>query len=156
MVGIRRSKPATMLALPATATPLLRPRSRSSWLKPCQSGASNGVHAQISRKVRTVFRIVISVNQTLWREATAPPSMRLMSRHNRTMLSPSTLNWIPAKLNSSLVLEIAAGRYISAASSCGRDHRGEVLNYVVGRAHNGSARWQPIPNSDWTSRPCDL
>src|SRR5258707_4111030 len=39
----RRSQPATMSALPATATPLLRPRSRSSWLIVRQSGASNGV-----------------------------------------------------------------------------------------------------------------
>src|SRR5260370_3114171 len=39
----RRSQPATMSALPATATPLLRPRSRSSWLIVRQSGAPNGV-----------------------------------------------------------------------------------------------------------------
>src|SRR5258708_10984219 len=37
------SQPATMSALSATATPLLRPRSRSSWLILRQSGASNGV-----------------------------------------------------------------------------------------------------------------
>src|SRR6266545_3747587 len=39
----RRSQPATMSPLPATATPLLRPRSRSCWLIPRQSGASDGV-----------------------------------------------------------------------------------------------------------------
>src|SRR5258708_6984263 len=39
----RRSHPATMSALPATATPLLRPRSRSSWLIVRQSGAASGV-----------------------------------------------------------------------------------------------------------------
>jgi hypothetical protein len=32
-----------MSVLSATATPLLRPRSRSSWVIPRQSGASNGV-----------------------------------------------------------------------------------------------------------------
>src|SRR5471032_3149987 len=32
-----------MSPLPATATPLLRPRSRSCWLRVRQSGASNGV-----------------------------------------------------------------------------------------------------------------
>src|SRR6202048_1386270 len=37
-----RSQPATMSALPATATPLLRPRSRSCWLILRQSSASNG------------------------------------------------------------------------------------------------------------------
>src|ERR1700674_2604751 len=37
------SQPATMSALPATATPLLRPRSRSCWLIVRQSGASSGV-----------------------------------------------------------------------------------------------------------------
>src|SRR5882724_8885407 len=39
----RFSQPATISALPATATPLLRPRSRSPWLMPRQSGVSNGV-----------------------------------------------------------------------------------------------------------------
>src|SRR6476661_8160245 len=39
----RRSQPAMMSALPATARPLLRPRSRSCWLISRQSGASNGV-----------------------------------------------------------------------------------------------------------------
>src|ERR1700730_13415573 len=39
----RRSQPPMISALPATATPLLRPRSRSSWLRARQSGASNGV-----------------------------------------------------------------------------------------------------------------
>src|ERR1700680_1214715 len=37
------SQPATISALPATATPLLRPRSRSCWLMARQSSASNGV-----------------------------------------------------------------------------------------------------------------
>src|SRR6185436_956917 len=44
----RCSQPATISTLPATATPLLRPRSRASWLIVRQSSAENSVVMQIS------------------------------------------------------------------------------------------------------------
>ena len=51
MIGVLRfasraercSQPATSSTLPGTATPLLRPRSRSCWLMPRQSSVSNDV-----------------------------------------------------------------------------------------------------------------
>src|SRR4029453_12228405 len=44
----RCSQPATISVLPDTATPLLRPRSRASWLMARQSSAENNVVMQIS------------------------------------------------------------------------------------------------------------
>src|SRR5882724_9902724 len=43
MSAERCSQPATISMLPGTATPLLRPRSRSSWLIARQSSAENSV-----------------------------------------------------------------------------------------------------------------
>src|SRR6478672_3077314 len=44
----RCSQPAAISTLPGTATPLLRPRSRASWLIARQSSAENSVVMQIS------------------------------------------------------------------------------------------------------------
>ena len=48
-------------------------------------------------------------------------------------MSATARFWIPAKLNSSLILEIAGGRYIWAAGSCGRDGRTRGIAELTGR-----------------------
>src|SRR4029434_5689590 len=52
----RCSQPATISILPGTATPLLRPRSRASWLIARQFSAENNVVMQYLRSATTLVR----------------------------------------------------------------------------------------------------
>jgi hypothetical protein len=59
-------------------------------------------------------------------------------------MSATARFWIPAKLNSSLILEIAEGRYISAAGSCGRDGRTRGIVELTNRIRLGSSAMTPV------------
>jgi hypothetical protein len=54
-------------------------------------------------------------------------------------MSATARSRIPAKLNSSLILEIAERRYISADGSCGRDGRTRGITELTNRIRLGSS-----------------
>ena len=91
-----------MSALPATATPLLRPRSRSCWLMLRQSGASNGVVMLKSpvaalRRVSTLPENVLQHYTIRYREAERTGEMQVASDQG---LVRATACAIVDKLNS--------------------------------------------------------